>query len=296
MDGNLSGDRSDISKVSAECYKKSMIRICLFLCSVLSAFLFALLVSAQDLPIFDAHIHYNQPDWSVYSPDAIMKLFNRAGVRWAMVSSTPDEGTLRLYNKAPARIVPLLRPYRTDKDRASWTEDLSILSYVETRLEKGIYQGIGEFHLSALQADSIVLRRFAELAKKKGILLHAHTDEKGIERLLRLYTGVRILLAHAGMSSSAETLSRLIGQYSMLSVELAIRDDVAPGGHLAPGWRELFLQFPDRFMVGSDPWITSRWESLPEIHGTIRAWLNELPRDVAEKIAYQNAMRLVGKK
>ena len=24
---------------------------------------------AQDLPIFDAHIHYSQPDWSVLTPD-----------------------------------------------------------------------------------------------------------------------------------------------------------------------------------------------------------------------------------
>ena len=24
---------------------------------------------AQDLPVFDAHIHYSQPDWSSYSPD-----------------------------------------------------------------------------------------------------------------------------------------------------------------------------------------------------------------------------------
>lgn len=44
---------------------------------------------AQNLPIFDAHIHYNQADWSLYPSDSIFKLFDRAGVQAARVSSTP---------------------------------------------------------------------------------------------------------------------------------------------------------------------------------------------------------------
>src|SRR5574337_2224773 len=95
----------------------------------------------QDLPIFDAHIHYSQPDWSVYPPEATLAILDRAGGRWAMVSSTPDEGTIRLYEKAPARIVPVLRPYRTRADMGTWTTDLSILPYVEERLKRGIYKG-----------------------------------------------------------------------------------------------------------------------------------------------------------
>ena len=41
--------------------------------------------------------------WSSYSPDAILALFDKTGVRKAIVSSTPDDGTLRLYEKAPDR-------------------------------------------------------------------------------------------------------------------------------------------------------------------------------------------------
>ena len=41
--------------------------------------------------------------WSSYSPDAILALFDKTGVRKAVVSSTPDDGTLRLYEKAPDR-------------------------------------------------------------------------------------------------------------------------------------------------------------------------------------------------
>ena len=95
---------------------------------------------AQDLPVFDAHIHYSQPDWSAYSPDAILALFDKTGVRWAIVSSTPDDGTVRLYEKAPDRIAPVLRPYRTRADMGTWTTDASIVSYVQERLKRGVYK------------------------------------------------------------------------------------------------------------------------------------------------------------
>ena len=47
-------------------------------------------------------------------------------------------------------------------------------------------------------------------------------------------------------------------------------------------------------MVGSDTWVTSRWDRLPEIHAGIRAWLSQLPRAVAERLAFKNAARLAG--
>ena len=56
---------------------------------------------AQELPIFDAHIHYNQPDWNVFPPSQILAILDQAGIRRALVSSTPDDGTLKLYEAAP---------------------------------------------------------------------------------------------------------------------------------------------------------------------------------------------------
>ena len=66
--------------------------------------------AADDLPIFDAHIHYNRDAWGLYSVDDALALLDQAGVRKAFVSSTPDDGTLMLYARAPDRIVPSLRP------------------------------------------------------------------------------------------------------------------------------------------------------------------------------------------
>lgn len=40
--------------------------------------------------------------------------------------------------------------------------------------------------------------------------------------------------------------------------ELALRTDVAPDGTLGPEWRTVFMRHPDRFVVGTDTWVTSR--------------------------------------
>lgn len=249
---------------------------------------------AQDLPVFDAHIHYSQPDWSPYPPDAILALFDKTGVRWAMVSSTPDDGTLRLYEKAPDRIVPVLRPYRTRADMGTWTTDASIVPYVRERLARGVYKGLGEFHLSAGQAADPVVREFAALGVEHGLFLYAHTDAAGIEELLRLYPKVRWLWAHAGLGEPFETVAGVVDRNPTLMSELSLKSEVAAGGTIDPRWKALFLRHPERFMVGTDTWVTSQWDRFAQIQTGLRAWLVQLPRDVAEKLAYRNAGKFVG--
>jgi hypothetical protein len=248
---------------------------------------------AQGLPIFDAHIHYSQPDWTVLSPDQVLAILDGAGVSHALVSSTPDDGTLKLYDKAPRRIVPFLRPYRSREDMLTWHSDPAVQAYVEERLTRGRYKGIGEFHLStADQAEAPVVKRCAELAVQQQLFLHAHVDATTLERLLQRHPQVSILWAHAGMTASAATVGQFLDRFPTLWVELALRSDVAPGGQLAPEWQAVFLRHPERFMVGTDTWVTSRWQTLAEGMQVIRGWLEQLPREVAAQIAHRNAERL----
>ena len=137
----------------------------------------ALLSQAQELPIVDAHIHYSQPDWEAYTPEQILAILDTAGVRRALVSSTPDDGTLKLYAVAPQRIIPFLRPYRTRNDMGGWHSDTAVQAYIEERLKRGVYKGIGEFHLSAAHVEAPVVQRCAELAVQQGLFLHAHVDD-----------------------------------------------------------------------------------------------------------------------
>jgi hypothetical protein len=248
--------------------------------------------AAAQFPIFDAHIHYSRPDWSVYTPERALSMLAQAGVRRAIVSSTPDDGTVMLYDKAPAGIVPFVRPYRTRDDMGSWPRDAAVAAYVEERLKRGIYRGIGESHFGADDVAAPTVRRIAELASAQKLFLQCHVDETTVEKMLTAYPEVRILWAHAGMSSSPATVGRLVDRYPMLWVELALRSDVAPGGTLDPEWRALFIRHPDRFLVGTDTWVTSRWEAIRESTAAVQHWLQQLPREVAEQIAYKNGDRL----
>ena len=169
----------------------------LSVCGALLGWLVLATAQAQELLIFDAYIHYSRPDWQVFIPERVLAILNQAGVQRALVSSTPDDGTLQLYAAAPQRIVPFLRPYRTREDMGSWPSDPAVQAYVEERLKRGIYKGIGEFHLSATQAEAPTVRRCAELAAQQQLFFHAHVDDVTVAKLLRLYPQVRILWAHA---------------------------------------------------------------------------------------------------
>jgi hypothetical protein len=94
------------------------------------------------------------------------------------------------------------------------------------------------------------------------------------------------------MSSGPDDVGRLVAAAPELFVELALRSDVAPGGQLDPAWRDLFVRHPERFMVGTDTWIASRWESLVHVQAAARAWLRQLPPDLARRVASENAEAL----
>jgi Amidohydrolase len=250
------------------------------------------IAEADDFPIFDTHLHFSQDAWGLFTAQEILALMDQAGVYRALVSSTPDDGTLQLYQLAPDRIIPILRPYRTRADMTTWTRDGSVVAYVEERLEKGVYRGIGEFHLSAGEASSLAPRRFADLSAELDLYLHAHTDATGVAELLALRSDARVLWAHAGMGANPATIDALLARSPHLWVELALRTDVAPGGRLDPEWAALFARYPDRFMIGTDTWIPSRWPQLPRLMADVRIWLRQLPHDLAERIASGNAEAL----
>ena len=250
---------------------------------------------AAELPIFDAHIHYSHTTWDAVPPRDAVALLRKAGVRRALVSSSDDDGTQKLLAEAPDLIIPELRPYRTVEDQATWTTDEGVIAYVEERLKRYRYVAIGEFHLHGAEADRPVVRRMVELARERGLFLHVHSGADSIERLFRQDAKARILWAHAGFEPP-EKVREMLRRYTSLWCELSFRSDYASGGVIEPRWRALFLEFPDRFMVGTDTYIAGRWPYVVDHARLAREWLATLPRDVAEKIAYQNGEALFVKK
>ena len=260
--------------------------------ALLLVVLLAPLPAAAQYPLFDSHIHYSRPDWDAYTPERILSILATAGVRRALVSSTPDDGTLKLYEKAPASIVPSLRPYRTRDDMSTWPRDPAVAAYVEERLKRGVYRAIGEAHYGVSDVTAPTLKRLADLAAEQKLYFWSHIDDATVEGMLKTYPGTRMLWAHAGMSAGAQRVGELVDRYPMLWVELALRTDVAPGGTLDPEWQKLFLRHPDRFLIGTDTWVTSRWESVASASEAVQIWLRQLPREVAEQIAWKNGERL----
>jgi hypothetical protein len=249
--------------------------------------------AAAELPIFDAHLHYSHDAWSAVPPAEVVALLRKAGVKRALVSSSNDEGTQKLVAAAPDIVVPELRPYRTRGDVGTWTRDPDVVPYVEERLRRHTYVAIGEFHVYGADAELPIPRRLVELAKQHKLFLHAHSDADAVERLFRIDPDARILWAHAGFERP-DRVREMLRKYRNLWADLAFRNDHGPGGKVAPEWREVFLEFPDRFMVGTDTYTPERWHYVVEHAAWSRGWLSDLPADVAERIAWKNGEVLFG--
>ncbi|HEV8536513.1 MAG TPA: amidohydrolase [Candidatus Limnocylindria bacterium] len=252
------------------------------------------------LPIFDAHLHYSRESWTAYPADKVAALLDAQGVRAAFVSSAPDEGTFRLRAVMGDRIIPTLGPYRNGADVFSWARDPSVVPYVEAAYRAGVHRGFGEFHLNAGQTALPVVRSLLAFAARERLFLQPHADARAVAELLDVAPDQTVLWAHAGVTATPDQVEALLARWPKLWVELSLREDVAPQGHLDARWRALFMKYADRFMVGTDTWTVGgsftgneRWDRYADIVSGIRAWLGELPRETAEAVAYRNAERFV---
>jgi hypothetical protein len=249
--------------------------------------------AAPALPIFDAHLHYSHDAWDRLPPKEAVALLRQAGLKYAMVSSSSDEGTQKLYAEAPDLVLPSLRPYRSRGEIGTWIHDASVIPHLESRLRQYRYVAIGEYHVFGADADLPVMRRVVELAREHRLYLHSHSDADAIERQFRQDPNARILWAHAGFDSP-ERVREMLRKHPNLWADLAFRSDHATAGKVDPGWRAAFMEFPDRFMVGTDTFTPERWFYVVEHANWSRAWLADLPREVAENIAWRNGERLFG--
>ena len=264
----------------------------LFPAALLAALLAPPVLAAEaSLLLFDAHLHYSHDAWERLPPKQAVALMRQAGLQRAMVSSSSDEGTQLLFDEAPDLVLPVLRPYRTRSETATWLNDPSVVAHLEQRLAKYRYVAIGEYHVFGADADSAVMRRVVQLARQHGLALHSHSDADAIERQFKQDPQARILWAHAGFDVP-EKVREMLRKHPRLAVDLAYRSDHAPGGRLDPAWRALITELPDRFLLGTDTFTPERWYYVGEHARLARQWLSDLPRDVAERVAFGNGERL----
>jgi predicted TIM-barrel fold metal-dependent hydrolase len=253
----------------------------------------------KKLPLFDAHIHYKEPAWSVYPPETVMRLMDDAGVAMGLVSSTPDEGTITLWKYAPNRIVPELRPYHGNAGSSNWTRSPGMFEYLNKRLSMYPHEGIGEFHLHEVNLeDETLLRKIAEVAINRDLYIHVHSGKEPVDYLYTLEPSLKVIWAHAGMFESAKTVESMMARYNTLYADTSYRefDILNANGTINEDWRNVIERFSDRFMVGSDTWVNSQWYNYQELIDVNRKWLSQFSRSIAERIAFKNAERLFGRK
>jgi len=247
---------------------------------------------AQDLPIFDAHIHYSHDAVEQIPPKQAVELLRQAGVTKALVSSSDDDGTQKLYALAPDIVVPALRPYRRRGEIGTWMNDPTVIDYVEARLAENTYFALGEFHAYGDDIQTDVLQRLIALASQYNLLLHAHSDAKAIEQIFETDPDAIVLWAHSGFARP-EDVRALLRKHENLWSDLAFRSDQATGGRVDPAWLELFREFPTRFMVGTDTFAPERWYDIADHAAYSREWLDGLDVDLARNIGYANAMSML---
>jgi hypothetical protein len=269
------------------------------------AFALTLVVAALTTParaddrieIFDAHLHYNWEPTPYYSLERVLALFKEHRVTGILATSRPNSGTHALVAAKPDGlwVVPFIRPYRIRADIGSWFGDPSIHELVQEEFKRGYYRGIGEFHLSGKAAASEWVKKTVDFAVANDLFLHAHADAEAVEILFAHNPKARIVWAHTGFSLDADRVAAMLTRYPQLWGELSYRSGIVDGGgKLTAEWRTLFTKFPDRFLLGSDTWINERWAAYGDIMAGYRAWLAQLPPEVANKIAHGNARRLFG--
>ncbi|MDR7330995.1 amidohydrolase family protein [Roseateles asaccharophilus] len=246
-------------------------------------------------PLFDAHLHYNDDAQAPHPPADVLARMARAGVRGALVNSRPNDGTLRLVAEPGAQWVPFIRLYRNRADYTGWFADDSIRRMVLELLAKGSpagpFRGLGEFHLyDSANADGPTAIALMKLARERGLTVLAHVDDVAVDKLLGHAPGTSLIWAHTGISGEpVQRVRELFAKHAGLRGELSYRPGLTFDGSIAPEWRALFTAHANRFLIGSDTWVTPRWQHYEGLFAEYRSWLGQLPNEVAQRIAWGNA-------
>ena len=251
------------------------------------------------IEIFDAHLHYNWEPEPFYSLDQVLALFKRNNVTGILATSRPNDGTHSLMDVKATKlwVVPFIRPYRVRPDIQTWFKDPTIFDLVQDEFKLGYYRGIGEFHLVGKAADTEWVKKLVDFSVANNLYLHAHADEEAVEILFSHNAAAKVIWAHTGFSLAPEPVAALMQKHPTLWGELSYRSGITEsGGTLSNAWRDLFTRYSDRFLLGSDTWINERWASYGSIMADYRAWLAQLPPEIAAKIANGNAKALFAEK
>jgi predicted TIM-barrel fold metal-dependent hydrolase len=264
----------------------------------------------------DSHIHYNWDQQQVTSMQQAVDVLKNHNVKLAIVASTPTELALELRNKGGDWIIPFFSPYIHKSGKRDWYLDRQVVEKAEQGLEKGLYFGIGEVHfMNGFKpgTDNEIFQQLIKLAEKYHVPMLIHIDsgnEITFQRLCTANPNVKMIFAHAGGNLKPQHIEKIINSCNNAWIDFAARDPWRYDGltnedsTLLADWKQLVLKYPERFITGTDPvWKVTRWSTwdtddegwtwYDQLYNYHWSWLNDLPEDVRNKIAWENTQRLL---
>lgn len=195
---------------------------------------------------------------------------------------------------------------------------VSLFAQAEQEFQSGKAFGFGEIHgnnrrshgprnerfARKISLKSPVIQKMFEMAHrhKKFIQLHLEGDEDTLAELsdqLRSFPMAKVILSHCLPYSGAQTVQRLFDQHPNLYCEISAGGPVHKVARIfnaekiSPRFEPIILQYADRFLLGTDPCCGLDHLYDDMILELRNYFLARLPKDVAEKIAYKNAQRLL---
>lgn len=264
----------------------------------------------------DSHIHFNWNHQPETSAEQVIDILKDHDVGLAIVTSTPSSLALELRDKGGDWIIPFFSPYIHEAGKRDWYLDKTVIKHARDGLEKGLYFGIGEVHFMngfKPRTDNAIFQELISLAREYDVPMMIHIDsgsEQTFLNLCRANPEIRLVFAHAGGNLRPSHIETILKQCPSVWIDFAARDPWRYNGiskenfTLLPDWKSLVLAYPDHFITGTDPvWKVTRWstwdtddegwthyQKLYDYHWT---WLNDLPTDAREKIAWKNTHTLL---
>lgn len=159
-----------------------------------------------------------------------------------------------------------------------------------------------DFHMEAVVTDFNVPQWL--MGRSANNPRQVRRNIAAFERLLAHNRGAKIVWAHAGMDTTHQRSPELMRQLFRRHPNLYASIKVATipqtpnwvarrGAGLNPRWRRVMVEFPDRFVIGTDAFYQAgQLRRTPQSSELALEVLKHLPRQVARKVAHLNAQAL----
>ena len=281
---------------------------------LLSILLISACMSIAESPrMADVHLHYNWDHAELISASEAVAILRDNNVQLAVVFSVPSEQARDLVDAGGDWIIPFYSPYYDAANRYGWFYDPQVLIHARKALATGYYKGIGEVHLVSgigPRRDNPIFQGLLKLANEFKVPVNIHTDAANYRYLLPVcqqYPDLRFIWAHAGGQMGPDDMRGLFAHCNNVWVEFSARDPWHYGnltdkdGRLLEGWIDVISDYPDRFMLGTDPvWNAQQmyrwyeadegWSHYHQLNRYHRTWVRQLPAPLEKRLLWTNAV------